>query len=311
MRKKRSKIHPIRWTSRGIRILDQTRLPEREVYVYLRSVSDVVRAIRRLMVRGAPLIGITAAYGMALSRNPRRDAKALIAARPTGVNLRWAVERMLGNPTPAAAKAIHEEDRKMCDAMGRHGAGLIGRGASALTICNTGALATGGIGTAFGVLLTARAKFFALETRPVDQGARLTMWEAGKNGLDATLISDSAAATVLRSRKISAVISGADRIASNGDTANKIGTYGLAILAREHKVPFYVAAPSSTFDFSIRSGRQIPIEERDPAEVLTRAPRGVKAYNPAFDVTPYRLISGIITEKGVLRPPYRKIKMKF
>jgi len=174
-----------------------------------------------------------------------------------------------------------------------------------MTICNTGALATGGIGTAFGVLLRARARIHALETRPVCQGARLTMWEAMKCGLDCTLIADGAAGAVLRERSIDAVIVGADRIAANGDTANKIGTYSLALLARAHRVPFYVAAPASTFDLSLACGRDIPIEERDEAEVLQFAPRGARAYNPAFDVTPASLISTIITDRGVLRPPYR------
>ncbi len=298
------RVVPIRWVDGRIEILDQTLLPRRETYIRCRTVRQVADAIRSMRVRGAPLIGIAAAYAMALSKNPRRDAQILIRARPTAVNLSWAVMQMLPDPTLAEAKRIHREDRNMCDRIARHGARLFRRGAPALTICNTGALATGGVGTAYGVLRRARANVFALETRPAWQGARLTMWEAKKNRLPATLVADGAAGSILREGRVRVVITGADRIARNGDTANKIGTYSLAVLAREDRVPFYVAAPSSTFDLSLRTGRDIPIEERDPAELLTAAPHGVQAFNPAFDVTPARLITAFITDRGVLRPPF-------
>src|SRR6185295_11193779 len=224
-------------------------------------------------------------------------AKKLIASRPTAVNLRWAVERTLRAADPMAeARRIHEEDAAMCEAIARHGAPLF-RGKRALTICNTGALATGGIGTAFGVLLRAKARVFALETRPLRQGARLTMWEAEKNGLKAVVLPDGAAAAAIREKKIQIAIAGADRIARNGDSANKIGTFSLALVCHAMKVPFYIAAPSSTIDRACPNGASIPIEERDGAEVSDRFP----AWNPAFDVTPARYITGYITEEGVLR----------
>jgi methylthioribose-1-phosphate isomerase len=263
-----------------------------------RTVDQVVEAIRTLAVRGAPLIGIAAAYGLALARDPRPAARRLIAARPTAVNLRWAVERTLGaKDFLSEARRIHAEEAERCDAIARHGAPLLGRG-PAITICNTGALATGGVGTAFGILRRARVPFYALETRPLGQGARLTMWEAERAGLRACLVADGAAAATIRAKGVRAAVVGADRIARNGDTANKIGTLGLAIACRSLGVPFYVAAPTSTIDLSKRNGSEIPIEERAPAEVSDRFP----AYNPAFDVTPARYVTGFVTERGILKP---------
>lgn len=294
------KVRPVAWTRDGLRILDQTRLPDRETYISCTRVSQVARAIRRLQVRGAPLIGIAAAYALALVRPSERPKAAdrLIAARPTAINLAWAVNRVLakGGSALKEAQAIHREDAAMCEAIGKHGARLGAK--RILTICNTGTLATGGIGTAFGVCLRSKAKIYACETRPLSQGARLTMWEAEKCGLDAELIVDGAAATTMKNKEIDLVVTGADRIARNGDTANKIGTLGLAIAAKEFRIPFYVAAPSSTIDPACRKGSNIPIEERDPAEISARFP----AWNPAFDVTPAKLITGIITEKGIFRP---------
>jgi methylthioribose-1-phosphate isomerase len=318
----RKPLRPLLWNDRTstLCLLDQTSLPTREVYRSCRTVRDVVEAIRTLQVRGAPLIGIAAAYGMALAQRTRvplrTAARRLITARPTAVNLRWAVERVLrtGRDPLAEARRIHAEDAAFCSAMGRHGARLIPEGARVLTICNTGALATGGIGTAFGVLLTARRRIrriWQCETRPLLQGARLSMVEYARTGLPAVLIPDSAAATLFARKELDLVITGADRIAANGDTANKLGTRMLAELCHTHRVPFYIAAPSSTFDPSNRSGRDIPIEERDPDEVRRPrgtpfAPPGCRVFNPAFDVTPASLITAFITERGILRPPYRR-----
>jgi methylthioribose-1-phosphate isomerase len=293
-----SRVEPVRWVNGHLEILDQRLLPYREKYLVCRSVDQVVAAIKSLAVRGAPLLGVTGAYAMALAKNSPAAAKKLIASRPTAVNLRWAVERTLRAADPLAeARRIHAEDAAMCDAIARHGAPLL-RGKRVLTICNTGALATGGIGTAFGVLLRARATVFALETRPLRQGARLTMWEAEKNGLDARVIPDGAAAACLREKKIQAAIAGADRIARNGDAANKIGTFSLALACRAMGVPFYIAAPSSTVDLKCPSGARIPIEERDGDEVSDRFP----AWNPAFDVTPARYVTAFVTERGILKP---------
>lgn len=289
---------PVRWAHGSLEILDQRALPDREVLLRCRTVDQVVDAIKTLAVRGAPLLGIAGAYALSLARNLDSAARKLIASRPTAVNLRWGVERALRSPDPLAeARFIHREEIERCEAIGRHGAPLF-RGKRVLTICNTGILATGGIGTAFGVLLRARATVYALETRPLGQGARLTMWEAKKRRLRAFLIADGAAAAAIREKKIEAAIAGADRIARNGDTANKIGTFSLAILCREFGIPFYVAAPSSTIDPATPSGSGIPIEERDPQELSDRFP----AWNPAFDVTPARYITGIITERGILKP---------
>jgi methylthioribose-1-phosphate isomerase len=293
----RGAICPVRWVRGRLEILDQRLLPGREKYLVCRTVDQVVTAIRSMAVRGAPLIGVTAAYGLALAKDRASAARKLAGARPTAVNLAWAVNRVLRAPDALAeARRIHAEDAAMCEAIGRHGAPLL-RGGPAITLCNTGALATGGIGTAFAVLRRARVTVYALETRPLGQGARLTMWEAEKCGLRAFLIADGAAASTLRSKKIRAAVVGADRIARNGDTANKIGTFGLALACKELRVPFYVAAPSSTIDLSKRHGGEIPIEERDPAEVSRRFP----AYNPAFDVTPARYVTAFVTERGILK----------
>ncbi len=292
-------VRPLRWLGDRLEILDQRLIPRRERWLVCRTVDQVVRAIRTLAVRGAPLIGVAAAYALALEkRDPAAAARRLLAARPTAVNLAWAVRRALAAKDPLAeARLIHEEEAARCEAIARHGAPLV-RGRPAITICNTGALATGGIGTAFGVLLRGRATVYALETRPLGQGARLTMWEAEKCGLRACLVADGAAAATLRAKGVRAAVAGADRIAANGDTANKIGTFGLAIVCRELGVPFYVAAPTSTLDLSKRDGSEIPIEERDPKEVSDRYP----AWNPAFDVTPARYVTAFITERGILKP---------
>lgn len=291
-------ISPVRWKNGRLEILDQRLLPYREKYLVCRTVDQVVDAIKTLAVRGAPLLGVTGAYALALAKDRPAAARKLIASRPTAVNLRWAVERALKADDPLTeARLIHAEDAAMCEAIGRHGAPLF-RSKPVLTICNTGALATGGIGTAFGVLLRAKATVYALETRPLRQGARLTMWEAEKHGLQAHVIPDGAAAACLREKKIQAAIAGADRIARNGDAANKIGTFSVALACHALKVPFYIAAPSSTVDLDCPDGGHIPIEERDGREVSDRFP----AWNPAFDVTPARYITAFITERGILKP---------
>ncbi|HEV3027472.1 MAG TPA: S-methyl-5-thioribose-1-phosphate isomerase [Planctomycetota bacterium] len=291
-------IVPVRWVKNRLEILDQRLLPYREKYLVCRTVDQVVEAIKSLAVRGAPLLGVTGAYAIALAKDRPAAAKKLIASRPTAVNLRWAVERTLQAPDPLAeARRIHAEDAAMCDAIARHGAPLL-KNQRVLTICNTGALATGGIGTAFGVLLRAKATVYALETRPLRQGARLTMWEAEKCGLKARVLPDGAAAACLREKKIQGAIAGADRIARNGDAANKIGTFSVALACHALRVPFYIAAPSSTVDLACPNGAAIPIEERDGREVSDRFP----AWNPAFDVTPARYITAFITERGILKP---------
>jgi len=291
-------ISPVRWKHNRLEILDQRLLPYQEKYLVCRTVDQVVHAIKTLAVRGAPLLGVTGAYALALAKDRPAAAKKLIASRPTAVNLRWAVERTLQAADPLTeARRIHAEDAAMCEAIARHGAPLL-RGQPVLTICNTGALATGGIGTAFGVLLRAKATVYALETRPLRQGARLTMWEAEKNGLKAQVLPDGAAAACLREKRIKGAIAGADRIARNGDAANKIGTFSLALACHALKVPFYIAAPSSTVDLACPNGAAIPIEERDGREVSDRFP----SWNPAFDVTPARYITAFITERGILKP---------
>ncbi len=307
-------LRPLSWEKDRLLILDQRSLPARERILVCRRPIDVARAIRDLSVRGAPLIGIAAAYALALAPSRldliARAAKVLAAARPTAVNLSAALKRvMLAIATTrgdcrtvalAEAKRIHREEELACEAIGRHGAKLIRPGARLLTICNTGALATGGLGTAYAVLRRAKNPVvYACETRPLWQGARLTMYELLRDRITAYLIPDGAAASTIREKKIEAVLVGADRIARNGDTANKIGTYALALAAKAHRVPFYVVAPRSTFDPCIKTGRDIPIEERSESEVLTAAPKGARAYNPAFDVTPARLITAFITELGV------------
>lgn len=324
-----------------LRMIDQTRLPTELVFLDCKDVETVWEAIKMLRVRGAPAIGVAAAMGVVVGARTSASAtpeafRARIAevaaylrtSRPTAVNLFWALDRMerkaselIGLPNREAleellaeARRVQDEDRAMCQAIGRHGAALLSEGSGVLTHCNAGALATADFGTALSVLFHAheqgkRIHAFVDETRPLLQGSRLTAWELLKRGVPATLICDNMAGMVMRQGKIGAAVVGADRIAANGDTANKIGTYSVAVLARAHGVPFYVAAPSSTFDFAIRTGADIPIEERDPREITqgmgkVTAPEGVNAFNPAFDVTPAELVTAFITEKGVIRPPY-------
>ena len=316
-------------------MLDQRRLPAEVVELRLSTWQQVADAIREMAVRGAPAIGVAAAYGVALAaarstagsvevlrEDVARAATGLVATRPTAVNLSWAAERMVEEAArphrdPAAlrealrdrAEAIHADEVDRCVRIGEHGAGLLRAGAQVLTHCNAGALATGGFGTALGIIRTAHRRDPGLhvwvdETRPLLQGARLTAWELQQEEISATLITDSAAAWLMAERKVDAVVTGADRIARNGDTANKIGTYGLAVLARAHGLPFYVAAPTSTIDPRVESGRDIPIEHRRGDEVAAGAAAGVGVYNPAFDVTPAEYVSAIVTERGVHRPPY-------
>lgn len=321
-------------------IIDQRELPARCVERELRTLDDVCDAIRTLAVRGAPAIGITGAMGLVVAASPNgtasraeylaliRDAAATIrATRPTAVNLPWALDRMVAvaEQTSGDPRAIHErlrleataildEDREMCRAIGEHGVSLIPTGARIATHCNTGALATGGIGTALAPIYLAAERglapsVFANETRPLLQGSRLTAWELTQARIPVTILADSAAASLMGEGKIDLVIVGADRIAANGDVANKVGTYALAIAARHHGIPFYVAAPSSTVDAATRTGADIHIEQRDGDEVrMTNgrptAPPNVAVYNPAFDVTPHHLIAAIITDRGIHRPPY-------
>ncbi|MCC6573470.1 MAG: S-methyl-5-thioribose-1-phosphate isomerase [Planctomycetes bacterium] len=301
-------------------IIDQTRLPRELIELRLNNLDSVIDAIKRLAVRGAPAIGVAGAYGCVIALRSGLGDKGLTRlaeARPTAVNLKWAVDRVRaaakGDPARALkeAKLIHESDIETCAAIGRHGAKLIKNGSGVLTHCNAGALATAGMGTALAPMFTAHKagrKFsvFADETRPLAQGARLTSFELAQSGIDVTVITDSMAAVVMREGRVQLAIVGADRIARNGDTANKIGTYGVATLCKAHDIPFYVAAPKSTFDAKLKSGKEIPIEQRDENEI--RRPGGVqlvpdkaKVYNPAFDVTPARLIAGFITEDGILQ----------
>ncbi len=316
-------------------LLDQTRLPSEAVEVRLETWQEVAAAIRTMVVRGAPSIGVAAAYGVALAarrstagsvdvlrEDVDRACTGLAAARPTAVNLPWAVARMrecAQAPHPDAdalraalrtrAEDLHVEEVERCRRIGGHGAELLRAGAQVLTHCNAGALATGGYGTALGVIRAAHRRDPSLhvwvdETRPLLQGARLTAWELREEGIPATLATDSTAGWLMAQGKVDAVITGADRIARNGDVANKIGTYGLSVLARAHNIPFYVAAPTSTIDVSIARGEEIPIEHRRPDELGPAVPEGFGVYNPAFDVTPAQNISAIITELGVHRPPY-------
>jgi len=289
--------------------LDQRRLPDEEVELECRSAVEVAGAIRDLAVRGAPAIGIAAAYGYALAAAHGEDleeAEALLrSSRPTAVNLGWALDRMRADPSPEQARRIHEEEVERCRRMAEHAADLLAPGTRALTHCNTGALATGGRGTALGALRTAWERgllrhVLVDETRPLLQGSRLTAWELDAEGIPFTVIADSAAAQAMAAGEVDCVLTGADRIAANGDTANKIGTYALAILAAHHEIPFYVVAPSSTIDPATATGAGIPIEERSPSELTAR----FSAHNPAFDVTPAWLISAIVTEDGVHRSPY-------
>ena len=335
----------VRWVGSAasgcVRLIDQTRLPTEFIERDCRDVPTVWEAIKTLRVRGAPAIGIAAAYGavlggqaaladgatrQAVSDGVRAASASLRTSRPTAVNLFWALDRMerrlesartddpsvLLETLLAEAEAIAEEDRTMCRAIGQHGAALLTDGQGVLTHCNAGGLATADYGTALAVIFTAHEQgksihVFADETRPLLQGARLTAWELQQRGIPVTVICDSMAAQVMKEGKVQGVVVGADRIAANGDTANKIGTYGVALLARAHRIPFYVAAPSSTFDLATADGSAIPIEERDEREIThgfgrATAPEGVAVYNPAFDVTPAELISGIITERGIISP---------
>jgi methylthioribose-1-phosphate isomerase len=314
-------VKPIEWRDGVLRMLDQTLLPAETRFIETRDYRDVAGAIKRLAVRGAPLIGIAAAYGIALAERARDEvrtaAEELATTRPTAVNLCWAIERVLAaaaGQREAEALRIHAEQIAADECMGELGAALIGPGSTLLTHCNTGALATGGSGTALGVIAMAHrqgnvARVLVDETRPLLQGARLTAWELQSHGVPYEIIVDAAAAGIIASGEVDAVLVGADRIAANGDVANKIGTYGLALAAHAHSVPFYVVAPASTIDPATPAGAAIIIEERDAAEVRTFAggtiaPREARVRNPAFDVTPASLVTAIVTERGVLRPPY-------
>jgi methylthioribose-1-phosphate isomerase len=333
-------VPTIEWRNGSVRLLDQSRLPEHVEFLDFRDAVSVARAIRELKVRGAPAIGVTAAMGVALgaqavNATAWRDFEhavlvicdQLAATRPTAVNLFWAIERMRRKlnelrsqsiPSVKAAlmaesQAILEEDIELCKTMGRHGAALIRDGQTVLTHCNAGALATAGYGTALGVIRAAweqgkKIQVIADETRPVLQGARLTAWELMQDKIPVTLITDNMAGALMRKGGIHLCVVGADRIAANGDVANKIGTYSVAVLAKAHHIPFYVAAPYSTIDLKTKSGDEIPIEQRDASEITSIhgshpvAPAGVPVYNPAFDVTPAEYITGIITERGVFPP---------
>jgi methylthioribose-1-phosphate isomerase len=340
-------INTLEWTDAGVRFIDQTKLPTEETYVTCRTYQEVADAIRTMIVRGAPAIGVAAAMGIALGARdlqaetaaefrPRFDriCDVLAATRPTAVNLFWAVRRMREKldtlkalPVPqikqaliAEARQMHAEDIAANEAMGRHGAALMPAAGGVLTHCNAGALATCGYGTALGVIRAAvaagkRIHVFADETRPFLQGSRLTAWELMKDGIPVTLISDNMSGAMMRLGKIKAVVVGADRIAANGDVANKIGTYSVAILAKEHGIPFYVAAPFSTVDLDTPDGSQIPIEQRSATEVTHLAgkriaPEGVLVENPAFDVTPAKYVSAIVTERGIARAPYAESLQK-
>lgn len=338
---KKTSFSPIEWANGKIKIIDQTLLPSKEKYIYLCTVKDVYRAIRNLEIRGAPAIGIAGAMGVVLGiwnlkfktfsvfmNKLEKVADFLASSRPTAENLFWALNRIkscakknkilsipsLKKVLLMEALKIQEEDRKLCHNIGKYGAKLIKNGDVILTHCNAGGLATSGFGTALGIIYTAvndgkKIKVYVTETRPLLQGARLTTWELMHSGVDVTLISDTMVGKVMSEGRIKKVIVGADRITSNGDAANKIGTYQIAVLAKFHRIPFYIAAPSSTFDLRLKSGKKIPIEERSPDEVRKIfgreiSPPDVKVYNPAFDVTPANLITGIITENGIFYPPY-------
>lgn len=333
-------VPTVEWKNGAVRLLDQSRLPGAIEFLDCRDYQSVAEAIRTLKVRGAPAIGVTAAMGVALgaqtvqttddatfAQTVLKICDELAATRPTAVNLFWAIERMRrkleslkGQPVSSIkqmliseSQSILEEDITLCKTMGRHGADLIRDGQTVLTHCNAGSLATAGYGTALGVIRSAweqgkKINVIADETRPVLQGARLTAWELMQDQIPVTLITDNMAGTLMRQGKIHLCVVGADRIAANGDVANKIGTYSVAVLAKAHNIPFYVAAPYSTIDLKTKTGEDIPIEQRNPSEVITIhgshpvAPKGVAVYNPAFDVTPAELITGIITERGVFKP---------
>ena len=333
----------IAWEDGEVVMIDQRKLPSREVYVRCRTGRDVAKAIRTMVIRGAPAIGVAAAMGVALELRRStatgttqlatefyRTCDLLAATRPTAVNLFWAIERMkrvfagamrAGQSTDeltatiiAEAARVHDEDVASCRALGQHGAEVVPDEGRVLTHCNAGALATGGYGSALGVVRAAveagkRVVVYADETRPFLQGARLTAWELLRDGIETTVITDGMVGALMQSGRVDLVVVGADRIAANGDVANKIGTYTVAVLAKEHDVPFYVAAPVSTIDLATPDGSGIPIEERDAREVthlgaLQLTPDGTRVWNPAFDVTPARLVAGIITERGICRPPF-------
>ncbi len=331
----------IEWCGDHIRLLDQTLLPQQELYIDIRTVDHLCDAIRRLAVRGAPAIGVAAAMGVALGsllsqrqdpeefdKNFEENSKSIAATRPTAVNLFWAIDRMKRMYELNKARSVDEivkiliqeaitiekEDRELCERIGTSGKHLIQNGETVLTHCNAGGLATAGYGTALGVIRAAHEEGKSIrvisdETRPLNQGARITSWELKKLGIPVTLIPDNTAGLMMKRGEVSRVIVGADRIARNGDAANKIGTYSVAVLAKYHSIPFYVAAPLSTIDMNIGSGEEIPIEERDPLEVTTIggtriAPEGIDVKNFAFDVTPHELIAGIITEWGTASEPY-------
>ncbi len=324
-------VETIEWTDAGVVMIDQTRLPREQVFVTCRSYVEVAVAIRSMVIRGAPAIGVAAAMGVALGVQEDADfdrvCETLASTRPTAVNLFWAIERMrvlraslkdvprekLVARMIDEAKNIRLDDIAICRAMGKHGAPLVPDGKTVLTHCNAGALATAGYGTALGVIRAAAESgknidVFADETRPFLQGARLTAWELQQDGIPTTLITDNMAGHFLHSGRIGCVVVGADRIAANGDVANKIGTYSLAVLAKENNVPFYVAAPVSTFDLTLASGALIPIEQRSADEVthvfgVPVAPENIAVQNPAFDVTPARYVTAIISERGVARAP--------
>ncbi len=290
-------------------VLDQRRLPDEEVELRCASAADVADAIRTLAVRGAPAIGVAAGYGLALAAQHGEDLDraydVLVSSRPTAVNLRWALDELRDDPTPERARALHEEEVARCRQMGRHAAALVPAGARLLTHCNTGGLAPGGYGSALGAVRVAWEAglvdhVWVDETRPLLQGERLTAWELATVGIPFSVIVDGAAASLMRAGAVDAVHTGADRIAANGDVANKVGTYALAVAAAHHDLPFYVVAPTSTVDAAAATGADIPIEERDPREVTSRFP----ARNPAFDVTPAELVTAIVTELGVHRAPY-------
>lgn len=316
-------VTPIRWSGKVLSLLDQRLLPREEVWIECRTADETADAIRDMVVRGAPAIGVSAAFGMALAQLGGEDldaaANRLRDARPTAVNLAWAVDRMVaakraGRNLVDEAQVMFDEDVASNRRLGRFGAELLGDSATVLTHCNAGALATAGYGTALGVIRAAvesgkRVAVFADETRPYLQGARLTAWELQRDGIDVTLITDNMAGHFFQQGRFNAVVVGADRIAANGDTANKIGTYTVAVLAKAHGVPFYIAAPWSTIDVNCPTGKDIPIEERSSQEVVEIfgarvAPEGIRVRHPAFDVTPAELITAIITDRGVLRAPY-------
>jgi methylthioribose-1-phosphate isomerase len=336
-------IQTLEWTDRGVRFIDQTKLPTEETYVNCKTYREVADVIRNMVVRGAPAIGVSAAMGVALGvKNSRAQSAGELKiefdeicgvigkTRPTAVNLFWAIRRMqqkfetlrvrpveqIKQAMVEEAQRMHAEDIAINQAMGRHGAMLMPASGGVLTHCNAGALATCGYGTALGVIRAAvergqKIHVYADETRPFLQGSRLTAWELMKDGIPTTVISDNMSGAIMRQGKIGAVIVGADRIAANGDVANKIGTYTVAVLAKEHKIPFYVAAPISTVDLETADGSKIPIEQRNPSEVThiagkAIAPDGVEVENPAFDVTPAQYVTAIVTERGVARAPYEQ-----